>query len=364
MDMDLLKQRLVEYGLDLGFGLVRVTTALPLELWNCQVAIRKEKDPETAYRWENMKYDPKEIIPEANSIVVAVWPHIPHKTKFPDGIARFSAYYREYPKGRDAAMELGEFLKKIGYQAVIHPPLPAKEIAHRAGVGYYGKNALIHTAEFGSWISIHYILTDAKLPPDDSMDEISDCGDCNLCMKACPTGAIEQEGQVMVSKCIRHHMLSSDFIPMEIRDKMGNGMLGCDICQIVCPFNKEGISQATLPSQKEMDLFNVGDILKEWPMGLKNRMKDLGKIIGSNYARSQKVLSACVILAGNSKDKSYLPSLKELLKHPHPPIRGHSAWAMGKIGSAKCRDILSQALDKEEDPRVREEIYNAINSCK
>ena len=360
MGQDLLKKQLIEYGTKLGFGLIRVTTSKPLGLWNCQIKIRKEQDPDSAYLWKNIKYDPKEIMPEARSIVVAVWSHTPYKANFPKGIGRFSAYYKEYPQGRQAAYKLGDFLEKAGYKTVVQPNLPAKEIAYRAGIGYFGKNALIHTPEYGSWISLHYILTDAPLTPDNSMDRISDCGDCDLCMRACPTGAIEKEGQVIPSKCIRHYMLSSDFVPINIREKMGSRMLGCDICQMVCPFNRKGMLEAKLPSSEEMELFKIKDILEEWSTGLKNRMNNMGELIGKNYARAQKVLSMAVILAGNSKDESYMPYLISLLKHPHPPIRGHSAWAIGKIKADGFNDILMKALIQEKDSRVREEIYRAI----
>ncbi len=360
MGQDLLKKQLIEYGTKLGFGLIRVTTSKPLGLWNCQIKIRKEQDPDSAYLWKNIKYDPKEIMPEARSIVVAVWSHTPYKANFPKGIGRFSAYYKEYPQGRQAAYKLGDFLEKAGYKTVVQPNLPAKEIAYRAGIGYFGKNALIHTPEYGSWISLHYILTDAPLTPDNSMDRISDCGDCDLCMRACPTGAIEKEGQVIPIKCIRHYMLSSDFVPINIREKMGSRMLGCDICQMVCPFNRKGMLEAKLPSSEEMELFKIKDILEEWSTGLKNRMNNMGELIGKNYARAQKVLSMAVILAGNSKDESYMPYLISLLKHPHPPIRGHSAWAIGKIKADGFNDILKKALIQEKDSRVREEIYRAI----
>lgn len=361
MTKDLLKEQLIEYGTKLGFGLIRVTSSDPLKLWDCQIRIRREQDPDSTRLWNNMEHDPKEIMPEARSIVVALWPHTPYKANFPKGIGRCSAYYKEYPKGRQAAYKLGDFLKQAGYKIVVQPNLPAKEIAHRAGIGYFGKNALIHTQEYGSWISLHYILTDAPLTPDTGMDSISDCGDCDLCMRACPTEAIVKEGQVIPSKCIRHHMLSSDFVPVDIREKMGGRMLGCDICQMVCPFNKKGMLEAGLPSPEEMELFNIKDILKEWPTGLKNRMNSMGELIGKNYARAQKVLSMAVILAGNSKDESYMPYLIPLLKHPHPPIRGHSAWAIGEIKAHGFRNILKEALIEEKDERVRKEIYRVID---
>ena len=137
---------------------------------------------------------------------------------------------------------------------------------------------------------------------------------------------------------------------------------------MVCPFNKSGVSEATLPSYDEMKLFDIGHILNEWSTGLKKRMDRMGDLIGRNYARSQKVLSTAVILAGNSKDKSYLPALERLLKHPHPPIRGHSAWAIGKIGSLNgavhYKGVLKSALKDEDDIRVIEEINRAMDQFK
>ncbi|HZJ83010.1 MAG TPA: 4Fe-4S double cluster binding domain-containing protein [Clostridia bacterium] len=362
--MDLLKRQLIQYGMELGFDSLRVTGTEPLSLWQSQVELRKEKDPSSSYLWDNMHYDPRAIMPEAKSIIVAIRPHTPHKVSFSKGIARFSAYYREYPKGRDGGRQLGLFLEGKGYKAIVQPPLPAKEIAFRAGIGYFGKNGLIHTEEHGSWISLHYILTNAPLVPDQPMDRISDCGDCQLCMDACPMGAIEKEGQVTPSKCIRYYMLSSDFIPLEIRDKMGLNILGCDICQTVCPFNRLGVLDASLPQPDEMELFDIGKILEEGSISLKDRMNRLGDLIGRNYARAQKILSAATILAGNSGDSSYLPYLTKLLTHPHPPIRAHSAWAIGKIGHKGYRDILSRALVGEEDQKVIEEIHGALNSNK
>ena len=89
-------------------------------------------------------------------------------------------------------------------------------------------------------------------------------------------------------------------------------------------------------------------------------MNNMGELIGKNYARAQKILSMAVILAGNSKDKSYIPYLIPLLKHPHAPIRGHSAWAIGKIKADGFEDILNKALIQEKDNRVREEIDRAL----
>jgi len=361
MEGEVLKKELIAYGQRLGFSGIRITSAEPLEIWKQEIEKRKRIDPETNRYWKRITTDPRDILPSAKSIIVAVRAYIPYPENFPNKIGRYSAHYREYPIGREKAGRLGDFLKQRGYDVVDDPPLPAKAIAHRAGVGYFGKNGVIHINGYGSWITLHCILTNAPLPPDESMDRLSDCGSCVACVRACPTGAIQEGGMVLPDRCIRNYMLSSDFIPVDIRDKIGTRLLGCDSCQAVCPKNGEALKNANLPPENEMEVFDITKILCEWRLGLSERMKQMGELIGNNYARAQKVLSMAVIIAGNTKDPFYIPMLAETLKHPHPPIRGHSAWALGKIGGIKSLQILQRALEDEMHPQVIEEIKQALD---
>ena len=364
MEGDILKKELLAYGKELGFSMIKITSAELLDIWQQGVEVRNKLDPESSKRWEKMTANPKELLPDAKSIIIAVRSYIPYSKDFPQGIGRYSAHYKEYPVGREKIEKLGMFLEQRGYKIIVDPPLPVKVIAHRAGIGYFGKNGLIHTEMYGSWITLHCILTNAPLPQDESVDKLSDCGSCETCIRACPTGAIQEGGIVLPSRCIRNYMLSSDFIPVDIRDKIGLRFLGCDICQQVCPKNREALKKAGLPPKEEMDLFDILNILQEWRTGLKNRMERMAALIGKNYGRAQKVLSMAVIIAGNTKDPTYIPLLSETLNHPHPPIRGHSAWALGKIGGEESVEILKRALAKEKDPRVVEEIEQALSRLK
>jgi epoxyqueuosine reductase len=360
MGENVLKKELLAYGRELGFCMIRITSADPLEIWQQEVEKRQKLDPSVRRRWNGLTANPRELLPDAESIIVAVWPHIPYAEEFPQGIGRYSAHYREYPVGRQKAKMLGAFLAEKGYEVIDDPHLPAKAIAHRAGIGYFGKNGIIHIEGYGSWITLHCILTNAPLPPDESVDKLSDCGPCESCIRACPTGAIQPEGVVLPGRCIRNYMLSSDFIPVDIRDKIGTRILGCDICQQVCPKNREALKKAVLPSENEMVVFDILKILKEWKAGLADRMEQMGALIGKNYTRAQKVLSMAVIIAGNTKDSTYVPLLGETLNHPHPPIRGHSAWALGKIGGVESMEMLERALKSETHPQVLEEIKRAL----
>lgn len=360
MEVDILKKELLAYGKELGFSMIKVTSAEPLEIWQRGVELRNRLDPESSKHWERLTGNPKELLSDARSIIVSVLSYIPYEKNFPEGIGRYSAHYREYPKGREKIKKLGMFLEERGYEAIIDPPLPVKAIAHRAGVGHFGKNGLIHTEKYGSWITLHCILTNAPLSQDESVDKLSDCGSCEVCIQACPTGAIQGDGLILPSRCIRNYMLFSDFIPVDIRDKIGLRFLGCDICQQLCPKNREALKKAILPPKEEMAVFDISSILKEWKTGLKGRLEQMAALIGKNYGRAQKVLSMAVIIAGNTKDSAYIALLSETLNHPHPPIRGHSAWALGKIGGEESAKILRKALITEEDPRVLEEIEQAL----
>ena len=243
---------------------------------------------------------------------------------------------------------------------MVEPPLPSKAAAYEAGLGWFGRNGLIYTREYGSWIILYLILTNAPLPLDRRSQQNSLCGNCTLCMEACPTHAISRDGAVLPGRCLRNYMLTSGFVPTDIRSKIGNRFLGCDVCQQVCPRNRQGMLQARLLSDEDIQAFNIFSILKGWCENDRKNLEQLADLIGRNYARSQRVLSSAVIIAGNSGVPTYIPFLAKTLGHSYPPIRGHSAWALGRLGSESGRKILLEALKTESDARVIQEIQSAI----
>lgn len=357
-----LKEYILEYGKGLGFPIIRITSAEPFRLWEDEVKRRKRLDPDTANSWAQRKLtsDPKELLLGARSVVVAVYPYTPFIIEEKGETGTYSAHYQAYPKGREAARKLAEVFETRGYKALADPPLPAKLAAVRAGAGYFGKNGVIHTPGYGSWITLHLILTDAKLPLDDPMLRLSDCGSCKKCIEACPTGAIGERGAVILSRCLRYHMNGSGFIPLDMREKMGTSILGCDACQINCPRNAASKNNWAAPLAEDLEPFDLKAVLTEWKDGLKDRMKRAGDRIGQNYARPRRILSMAVIAAGNTGNPRYIPLLAESLNHPHPPIRGHSAWALGRLKGSEAETALRDALKKETDSRVIEEINQAL----
>jgi epoxyqueuosine reductase len=202
--------------------------------------------------------DPREILPECRSILVLATPYSP-----PDIALSGTSEAREveahgltghiasYAWGEDyhdvlpARMkELVQFIETQVGGPVKHRwytdtgPILERDLAQRAGIGWIGKNTCLISPKFGSYFLLSEILLDLALEPDSPF--ITDhCGTCTRCIEACPTDCILPDRTIDASRCISYLTIElKDEIPSELRDKIGNWVFGCDICQIVCPWNR------------------------------------------------------------------------------------------------------------------------------
>jgi epoxyqueuosine reductase len=111
-----------------------------------------------------------------------------------------------------------------------------REAASRAGVGFYGKNTMIITRRHGSWVVLGTLVTDVEI---ESTPRLAlDCGECRLCIDACPTGALDEPGVLDSTRCLSYWTQSRHDAPEEYRAELGDSVYGCDICQDVCPWNR------------------------------------------------------------------------------------------------------------------------------
>nr|WP_261381336.1 tRNA epoxyqueuosine(34) reductase QueG [Paenibacillus cremeus] len=232
-----------------------------------------------------------------------------------------------------------------------------RAVAERAGIGWVGKNCSVITPEFGSWVYLGEMITNIPFPPDEPVTE--SCGDCTLCIDACPTDALVGPGQLNAQRCVSYLTQTKGLIEDdELKRKIGNRLYGCDTCQIVCPKNK-GMHFDHHP-ELTPDPEQVKPLLKPL-LTMSNR--EFKERFGNSAAawRGRKPIQRNAILAlGNFRDASSAPQLIELLRRDErPEIRGTAAWALGRIGGAAAREALAAAWEREPDEAARREIGKA-----
>jgi epoxyqueuosine reductase len=230
--------------------------------------------------------------------------------------------YAYYPVVRQIAEQVAALLEEAGYRAVQGQDIPLKHAASRIGLGSYGWNGLLLTKDFGSYIAWRAVVTDAELEPDAFEARAAPCEDCQRCLKACPTGALYAPYKVNPVLCINPLTRKED-VPKPLREKMGNWVCGCDICQEVCLANQD----------------------------LKPRAPDPRAGFDPSRHASHRTLEGL----------TRCPELEELMENDREPLMQRNAViALANIGTEEAMDTLRRY--KEIDTgRLREYIAWAID---
>jgi len=236
--------------------------------------------------------------------------------------------------------------------------LVEKPIAQRAGVGWYGKNGIIMTERFGSWVVLGEIITELELDTDESLQW--DCGDCTICIDSCPTKAIVSPYIIDRSRCLQYISERVMKVPLVFREKWEDRLYGCTICQEVCPKN---IKVKVKPKKYRPKYGFIGSRIPLIPL-LTITQEEFQSYFAYNQIamRPREAIKRNAVLAlGNIGDpQAVVPLIKVLQEDNNSMVRGHTAWALGKIGGEKAKFALEKALKIEKDKEVREEIINAL----
>lgn len=226
-------------------------------------------------------------------------------------------------------------------------PLVEREIARRAGVGFIGKNCSVINPEFGSYIFIGEILTNIYIEPDFPIED--DCGDCDICIRACPSGALCSPYTLNAKKCISY-ITQDKNLSFESSSKFKNNIYGCDVCQNVCPRNRGAkISNHSEFLPGEWNSFpDVMDILN-----MDNNMyKDTFKKTSSGW-RGRSVLQRNAIIAlGNSGDRDAAVHIKKMLFDERPEIRKASIFALYNLLGIGSSPILEEHFTRETNDEI------------
>jgi epoxyqueuosine reductase len=332
----------VEQARGLGYARVCVTDARPFAAWAHVRAARADGFTDA------LRADPLELMPEARRIVALAHPYPPEDVQGLSGL-RISGYYAAAHAAYGKAERLAEGLRLRGVRAMAHPKLPAKAAAQRAGIGVYGRNGLLLLPECGSRVLLHLLLIDAEWPLTPPLREAAPsgrgtcdvsetcdvCGDCDACVRACPVGALDGRGAVDIARCLRAHMLRGRLVPEALRAKMGQRLLGCEVCQQVCPRNAAAPPLARLRAPAAPAI-SLGALLAERPEESAPALRALAELIGTNYARKRRVQTQAALLAGNSGDPSLLDALTPLCGSDDQVLRAHARWAVARVQGAKA----------------------------
>lgn len=236
-------------------------------------------------------------------------------------------------------------------------------VAQRAGLGFIGRNGLLITEEFGSYVYLGEIITNIEFEADEEVP--FGCGDCMKCIESCPTGALLGDGRMNAQLCLSYQTQTKGYMPDEFRQKMGRVIYGCDICQIVCPYNR-GIN-SEFHQEMEPDPELVNPVLESL-LDISNRefRETFGNMAGSWRGKKPLQRNAIIALA-NYKERAAVPKLLQVIEEdPRPLIRGTAAWAISVImqesPNIELIDFLKERMELETDQETVFEFNRAIES--
>ena len=207
-------------------------------------------------------------------------------------------------------------------------PMIERVYARYAGIGWTGKNTCTINQQIGSYLFLGVILTSVELSPD--LPAPDRCGSCTRCLDACPTQAFTGPYQMDASRCISYLTIEKrGSISEDLRAGMGRQVFGCDICQDVCPWNREA-PVTTLPDfQPRPKLVNPALL---WLATI--TQEEFSRVfLGSPVKRAKRtgVRRNAVIAMGNSGNPEFIPLLRELARDPDECVADHARWAIEQL---------------------------------
>ncbi len=257
-------------ALDLGFDLVGITDAAPIDTADVKLLTRwleAGRAGRMNYMHRNFqkRISPAQLLKGAQSVICLGLNYNPPQTQpkstvtnTPIGkVAAYAQYedYHQFIKKR--LCKLTDFISSLAGTSlkfkvcVDSAPLAERALAQRAGLGFIGKNRMLINPELGPHILLGEIITSLKLETDKPLENA--CSDCDKCINACPTKALSAEGHLDARKCISYLTIEYEGqISLDLARKMRNRLFGCDECILACPYHDDAPPRAN----KQFRFFN------------------------------------------------------------------------------------------------------------
>ncbi|GAC1587486.1 MAG: DUF1730 domain-containing protein [Candidatus Velthaea sp.] len=352
-----------------GADAVRIAPADPLERTAQQFAAALDRGDLATWPYDadyaRRVSDPREILPDARSVVCIAVAYATPKERPRRGRGRVSNYAWSSDYHRKMRALLGEIAARIDAlagapvtRAVCDTaPIAERAFAERAGLGWIGKHTNLIAPGVGSFVFLGEIVTTLELEPDSPLRK--SCGTCARCVDVCPTAALRGDYTMDATRCISDLTQRTDPIPRDLRALIGDWVWGCDLCQDVCPPTRRGVfGRAEFgPLDDESRAPDLHQLLRLRSGNFKRRFARTA--VGWRGAAVLRRNAAVAL--GNGLDRADVPVLAHALHaDPHAGVRGHAAWALGRIGSGRAYGELESARSREADSWVLSEIDDAL----
>jgi epoxyqueuosine reductase len=272
---------------------------------------------------------PENLIPGARTVIsAALCYYTPGPEARPDeGRLPRYAWKDHYAELRAKLEELG---KRIGgrYRVLVDENQHVdREGAARSGVGFYGKNTVLITRRFGSWVVLGTLVTDAEVEPSAPLE--LDCGSCTRCIDACPTDALDEAGVLDSTRCLSYWTQAPGPIPEPYREALAEQVYGCDICQDVCPWNR-GIEKRRAGVEPAPDAEPVVSLL-EWLEAPPEELRDRYDRLYFPRNDPRYLRRNALVAAGNSGDPSLAEAVNTYAEGADEMLREHARWAVDQL---------------------------------
>ena len=229
-------------------------------------------------------------------------------------------------------------------------------VAERAGLGFIGKNGLLITEEFGSFVYLGEIITNLSLPIDEA-NTFGGCGDCTRCLTNCPTSCLLGDGRMNATRCLSYQTQAKGVMPLEFRKKMRTMLYGCDICQLVCPYNKG--KDFHFHEEMEPNPEDVEPILEELLDLTNKEFKERFGYLAGAWRGKKTIQRNALIALANANSKASLPLLWEIVENdPRVDIQATAIWAIGELTKEFAEvqlETLEGIVEKTQSEEIKQE---------
>lgn len=368
-----LKQEIITYSKKIGIDKIGFASADPFVTMKERLRVQQELGFQSGFEKGSLeeRTSPDLLLPEAKTIISIALAYPSKLKNAPRSVkgdrrgifcrASWGEDYHHVLQRKLTLLEefINEKMPNARNRSMVDTgELSDRAAAERAGIGWSGKNCAVITPEFGSYVYLGEMITTLDIEADVPMED--QCGSCNKCVDACPTGALIQGGQLDAQKCIAFLTQTKTMLPVQYRKKLGNRLYGCDTCQTVCPENK-GVDEHRHP-EMEPDPEIVKPRLEPLlTMSNKEFKTKFGKISGSWRGKKPIQRNALIALAV-FKEEASLPVITKLMyEDPRPVIRGTAVWALKEIApNERTAEVINDAMSKESAEEVLKEMNEAL----